>query len=402
MAALAKWYAGLKGALVTTGSLNAYVLSTGSSHATLAAIGLVVFRANHTNTGAATLAVDGLTAKNLRHRGTTLAANALLQDDLYAFVYNPTDDAFDMVGSPATFNALISSSFVNAGLTYPSADGTSGQAIVTNASGTLSFASIADAVIRSARTSNTILGTGDRGYLIDITSGTFSQTFTAAATLGSGWYVYIRNSGTGTITLDPNGSETIDGSVTMTLAPSDQVGIQCDGSNFYTFERVAAASGNSLVYLTTVSPSASATVDVETGFGSTYDDYLIIGTGITCSADDTILSRWKIGGAYDTGANYMYKSESSAASTGQTSAPGGAGNVSKAIGLRYFMYSVTSGAMKAGFSEGGGVTAANSPLHQGGYTISNTGTGAITGVRFYCFGGATITGTFRLYGYKKA
>ena len=40
---------------------------------------------------------------------------------------------------------------------------------------------------RSARTSNTALVKGDLGTLIDITSGTFTQTFVAAATLGNGW-----------------------------------------------------------------------------------------------------------------------------------------------------------------------------------------------------------------------
>ena len=66
-------------------------------------------------------------------------------------------------------------------------------------------------VVRVARTSNTQITSANRGNLIDITSGTFTQTFDAAATLGNGWFCYIRNSGTGDITLDPNASEQIDG-----------------------------------------------------------------------------------------------------------------------------------------------------------------------------------------------
>lgn len=86
-------------------------------------------------------------------------------------------------------------------------------------------------VTRSARTSNTILGVNDRATLIDITANTFTQTFDACATLGSGWFVYIRNSGTGDITLDPNGAETIDGVSSFVMYPNEVRFIQCDGSS---------------------------------------------------------------------------------------------------------------------------------------------------------------------------
>lgn len=84
----------------------------------------------------------------------------------------------------------------------------------------------------SARTSNTILVATDSGSVIDITSGTFSQTFTAAATLGNGWYCYIRNSGTGVITLDPNGAELIDSLASYPMYGQEVRLIQCDGAAF--------------------------------------------------------------------------------------------------------------------------------------------------------------------------
>jgi len=89
-------------------------------------------------------------------------------------------------------------------------------------------------IIRSARTANTILASVDRGYLIDITSGTFTQTFTAAALLGSGWFCYIRNSGSGEITLDPNSSELIDGLTSYVMYQGETRLIQCDGLAFTT------------------------------------------------------------------------------------------------------------------------------------------------------------------------
>ena len=88
----------------------------------------------------------------------------------------------------------------------------------------------ASSIIKVTRTSNVILASADVGKLIDITSGTFTQTFSASATLGDGWYCYIRNNGTGDITLDPNSSETIDGLTSFIMYPNEVRLIQCDGS----------------------------------------------------------------------------------------------------------------------------------------------------------------------------
>jgi hypothetical protein len=84
----------------------------------------------------------------------------------------------------------------------------------------------------STRTSNTVLALSDNGYYIDVTSGTFTQTFTAATTLGAGWWVYIGNSGTGNVTLDPNSSETIDGLTSFVMYPKEVRLVLCNGTSF--------------------------------------------------------------------------------------------------------------------------------------------------------------------------
>ena len=140
----------------------------------------------------------------------------------------------------------------SAGASAPAftAAGSAGQYLQSAGAGVPVWATLVSTptIVRSARTSNTILGTADASTLIAITSGTFTQTFTAAATLGSGWFCYIQNAGTGEITLDPNGSETIDGLTSYIMYPSEVRLVQCNGTAFNTvvlspFYQAFTASG---------------------------------------------------------------------------------------------------------------------------------------------------------------
>lgn len=84
----------------------------------------------------------------------------------------------------------------------------------------------------SERTANAQLGASDIGKIVKVTSGTFLQTFAAAATLGAGWWCYYKNAGTGDVTIDPYGSETIDGVTSFVMYPGETRFIQCDGTGF--------------------------------------------------------------------------------------------------------------------------------------------------------------------------
>jgi hypothetical protein len=132
-----------------------------------------------------------------------------------------------------------------------------------------SIAASEASITRSARTANTILGAADSGTLIEYTANTFTQTITAAATLGAGWFVYLKNSGTGLITLDPDGAETIDGDATRIIGINGWLVLQCDGSNF----NIVAQSDYKRTLLSINTLSATSILELDTVAG--YEDFEI-------------------------------------------------------------------------------------------------------------------------------
>jgi len=104
------------------------------------------------------------------------------------------------------------------------------------------------AMLRRAITGTDTALLGDACGFIDVTSGTFTLAFSAVGTLGNGWYCYIRNGGTGDVTLDPNASETIDGLTSFVMYPGEARLVQCDGAVLRsvvlnTFSRTFTSSG---------------------------------------------------------------------------------------------------------------------------------------------------------------
>lgn len=88
----------------------------------------------------------------------------------------------------------------------------------------------------SAKTGAYTATTADRGKLIQATSGTWTLSLPAAATAGLGFSILVRNSGSGVITLDGNGSETINGATTVALQSGSGVILLCTGSAWFALD----------------------------------------------------------------------------------------------------------------------------------------------------------------------
>lgn len=73
----------------------------------------------------------------------------------------------------------------------------------------------------------------DRAQVYVATGGSVAVNLLAAATAGNGFFVGVRNAGSGTVTITPSGVETIDGLASLALAPNESVLVFCTGSAWY-------------------------------------------------------------------------------------------------------------------------------------------------------------------------
>ena len=74
----------------------------------------------------------------------------------------------------------------------------------------------------------------DRSNTYVWTGGAGTLTLSSAATLGDNWFMFLRNGGTGALTVAGTGGNTINGSGSLIFQPSDSAIIVCSGSTFYT------------------------------------------------------------------------------------------------------------------------------------------------------------------------
>ncbi len=80
---------------------------------------------------------------------------------------------------------------------------------------------------------NQTLGASDRAQAHTWTSGAGSITIGLSSTVGNGWWVSLKNLGTGALVVNPTSPDTIDGGSSITLNPNDSCLIISSGTTIY-------------------------------------------------------------------------------------------------------------------------------------------------------------------------
>lgn len=89
------------------------------------------------------------------------------------------------------------------------------------------------AAITSFNTNYTT-GTNDRAQVLMWTGGAGTLTLPLAGAVGNDWYIIVRNSGSGVLTIDCQGTEEIDGTGSKNIAPTESCWVLTNGTAFYT------------------------------------------------------------------------------------------------------------------------------------------------------------------------
>jgi len=173
--------------------------------------------------------------------------------------------------------------------------------------------------VYAAKSGNYAAGVDDAGSTLRFTAAA-TLSLAAASVLGNGYSLTIVAYG-GAVTIDPNGSETINGATTLTVPLGSSASIICDGFNFFTvikprtWEPVGtgfySVSGVANVAITDLSPfvtiritgyyqpsvASSFFIRTSTNNGSSYDsgatDYLfqsLVGSGTALAANQTTVT----------------------------------------------------------------------------------------------------------------
>jgi hypothetical protein len=207
---------------------------------------------------------------------------------------------------------------------------------------------------------------GDLGKIINCTSGSFTVSLTAAATLGAGFNVTVRNTSTtaaDVVTIDGNGSETVGGLSTLNLQIGEGVQLICDGVNWQLGNEQSLKLYSESASPTVVRPVASGASSVAIGAASTASgaSSLALGNSVLASSGNSVAigrnsasqgsqavtgsAAMALGGSYASGTDSF-----AAAIANNTSSYGATGANSVAIGNRNRSSGATSSTIGGGYS----------------------------------------------------
>lgn len=90
---------------------------------------------------------------------------------------------------------------------------------------------------------DTTIDSSYRSKVVVSNAGTLTLNLTSVESLHNDFFFLFRNSGTGTVTIEPSGTETIDNELSMIVQPGESLMVFCSGAAWYT-----VGYGRSTVY----------------------------------------------------------------------------------------------------------------------------------------------------------
>ena len=278
---------------------------------------------------------------------------------------------------------------------------------------------------QSASGTTQMLAVGTSGQVLQ-TNGVAAPTWVSQSTLSVGTATNATNATNATTATSATTSTNLAGGSNGTIPYQSAAGttqmlavgtsgqvLQTNGAGAPTW---VTPGGGSWIFITTVTASAAATVDVESSFDSTYDMYVIVGVKMYASADRRLSITLKVGGSYATDYSYcgtqFFSNAAQSTGSNQNDTSIRTSPSASLSGSNSFMSSLVmyipnpsgTATFKTVFGQLSGMDGSqvNSNVFFSGNHTSAGSAGALTGVRFAPLFGGTLNGTFRLYGIKNS
>ncbi len=144
----------------------------------------------------------------------------------------------------------------------------------------------------------------DQGKLVKCTVSGKTITTPDATVVGSPFVFFVSNVSTGSITLDGNGAQTVDGAATITMPPKTGLMLTTDGSNWFTAGQSTLTPANFPNFLSGLilsTAGGSSTMSISAGAANDSTNTILM---ILSSAISKTTASWAVGtgnGGLDTG-----------------------------------------------------------------------------------------------------